>query len=76
MVDPYKFMIYQKSGKSVVHQGKTILPVDELQVNVPTWAEYNIPEVAQFVIAGVGKVKLNESRNGEEVYRKCTIEEK
>lgn len=75
MVEPYKFMVYQRSGKSVVRVGSTVLDVDELKINVPTWAEYNIPDVAQFVIAGEGRVKMHESRNGETVYRRCTIED-
>lgn len=67
-------MIYQQQGKSVVRVGSTVLAVDELNINVPTWAEYDIPEVAQFVIAGEGKVKMRESRKEDVIYRKCTIE--
>ena len=75
MVDKsYKFMIYQRSNKSVVNIGGRVVDVDELSINVPTWAEYNISGVAKFVIAGNGRARFEETRTGNTTYRKCVIE--
>jgi len=58
----------------VVDLGGKPVPVDELQVDVPTYAEFDVEGVAQFVMSGVGKIKMHETRTGDTVYRKCVIE--
>ena len=75
-IEPYKFMIYQKDGKSVVHVGDAVYKVDELVVNVPTYAEYDVEGVAQFVMSGVGRTRMQTLMSGEIVaHTKCVITE-
>ncbi len=80
MVDSYRIMIYAQSGKSVINVGRKPIPVDELQVDVPSWAEYNIKNeqggnLAQFVMVCEGRAQIEESRSGDTIYRKCRIVE-
>ena len=80
MVKSYKILIYAQDGKSVINVGHKSLQVDELQIDVPSWGEYDVQDkegklLAQFVIACKGKAQIDEARNGNDIYRKCRIVE-
>jgi hypothetical protein len=80
MVEAYKMLVYAKEGKSVVRLGNRVVPVDELHIDVPSWAEYDVHDdegnrIAQFVIACEGIAQIQESRSGENFYRRCRIVE-